>query len=286
MSMGHLPTPTAKKLLQLAHGETLPASTFNKKWLTLLEQEGIVKRIQSGRTRSRMALNSVAALDGYLKNNFNIANLGEYIESRGKEDLSGHEAQMVAGDTKLRKARTFKGFLVNVAEPIEASLNSQPLHLKPTEGTFTFIYDFENFAIPERATVVGIENPENFRQVQKQKQLFPAASLFVSRYPFSSDLKKWLLQIPNPYLHFGDFDLAGIAIFENEFKPILNERANFFIPENIEQLIALNGNRGLYNLQHGRYRNLRSGEVAIQRLIDIINRKRKGLEQEFFIRRT
>jgi len=36
-------------------------------------------------------------------------------------------------------------------------------------------------------------------------------ALFVSRYPQtqSKDLLNWLQSIPNPYLHFGDFDLTG-----------------------------------------------------------------------------
>ena len=39
--------------------------------------------------------------------------------------------------------------------------------------------------------------------------------LFVSRYPQSTDLRSWLQNIPNRYIHFGDFDLAGIHILRS-----------------------------------------------------------------------
>ena len=91
--------------------------------------------------------------------------------------------------------------------------------LYPTEGTFQFIYDYERFILPADITIVGIENPENFRQISQQQYLFKDIKpLFVCRYPQnqSKDLLKWLQSIPNSYLHFGDFDLAGIGIYLNE----------------------------------------------------------------------
>lgn len=49
--------------------------------------------------------------------------------------------------------------------------------------------------------------------------------LFVSRYPFSSDLVDWLALIPNPYIHFGDFDPEGIMIFQFPFKKALGKKS-------------------------------------------------------------
>ena len=36
--------------------------------------------------------------------------------------------------------------------------------------------------------------------------------------------------IPNNYLHFGDFDLAGIGIYVNEYKCHLSNKSSFYIP--------------------------------------------------------
>jgi hypothetical protein len=52
------------------------------------------------------------------------------------------------------------------------------------KALFKFIYDFEKFIIPQDITIVGIENPENFKRIKKQKYLFEnIQSLFISRYP-------------------------------------------------------------------------------------------------------
>ena len=57
--------------------------------------------------------------------------------------------------------------------------------------------------------------------------------LFVSRYPQSIYLRSWLQKIPNRYVHFGDFDHAGINIFLTEFHAHLGARSSFLIPQGI-----------------------------------------------------
>ena len=70
--------------------------------------------------------------------------------------------------------------------------------------------------------------------------------LFVSRYPQSTDLRRWLCTISNHYLHFGDFDLAGIHIFLFDFQQYLGkERSSFLIPCDIESRLKF---RAILNL--------------------------------------
>lgn len=280
----NLPISIAKKLLDLSRGDELPQSTFNDKWIRFLQQEEVIRLIHYGRTRAKVRIVSLSVLESFLMNHFGINNLQVYVEAVQSESLSGHEAQALAGDTKLRKDRTFKGFLVNSVKPVQAQLNGKNFVIEPLEGSFVFIYDYESFHLPENVTIVGIENPENFRQIASQGHLFPVQSVFVSRYPFSHDLKKWLKSIPNQYIHFGDIDLAGIAIFEHEFKPYLDNKASFFIPTQISQLLKENGSRKLYNQQYNKYKNLKSTEPELQNLINTIHVFKKGLEQEILIK--
>lgn len=66
--------------------------------------------------------------------------------------------------------------------------------------------------------IVWIENGKNFNQIREQRYFFGEQKiLFVSRYPQSTDLRQWLMSISNAYLHFGDFDLAGIRIYLSGF---------------------------------------------------------------------
>ncbi|NEN22264.1 hypothetical protein G3O08_01935 [Cryomorpha ignava] len=282
--MNNLSLAIAKKLLILENGEMLTGSSFNKIQLAKLEQEGIVAIQRIGRTKTRVRLNSEAGLANYLRNRYQIENLEAYVEMLQQIEISGREAQQMASNTKLRTSRTFKGFLVNVIKPIKAKLHGKEIVIEPRPGTFTFIHDYENFEIDKKVLIIGMENPENFRFIELQDALFPKGEkLFLSRYPQTNDLVNWLSTIPNSYLHFGDFDLAGISIFENEYSKKLGEKASFFIPDDIEKRIAEKGNRDLYNKQYVKYNTLKSSDTRLQALIDLIHANKKGLEQEAFI---
>lgn len=279
-----LPIHLAQKLVQLTDGETLPSSTANHSIIEELVAEGIIER--TGRIQKIIQLVNRDALFQYLQNKYGINNLEKYIEVTQKENVQRSELIEVSSNSKLKIIRTFKGFLINGYIPIKVMLNGNETMFNFTEGIFQFLYDYDNFIPEKNITIVGIENTENFRWITKQKHLFTDIKpLFVSRYPQnqSKDLIKWLQSIPNNYLHFGDFDFSGIGIYLNEFKKHLGEKAQFFIPINIEELIISYGNKNLYNQQKLNFSKKIYIEENILRLIEIINRNKKGLEQEIFI---
>lgn len=279
-----VPVNIAEKLLQLCQGESIPSSSAKHSLIDNLVSEGIIER--RGRIKKSLTISNKIALVTYLQNHLGINNLEQYIQVATKENVSRSELTSASADSKLKYVRTFKGFLINCYAPITAELNGKQIIINPAEGTFQFIYDFENFIVSSDITVVGIENPENFRHVNKQQYLFDGIKpLFISRYPQnqSKDLIKWLQSIPNNYMHFGDFDFAGIGIYLNEFKKYLNERAIFFIPYNIEEQIRLNGNRKLYDNQKVNFKTEMLSEENLFKLIETIHKYRKGLEQEVLI---
>ena len=197
--------------------------------------------------------------------------------------MSRAEQVAMAGNSKARKARGFKGFLVNSYVPIEASLCEEVFVIYPVEGTSVFIEDYEHFRIPDDVVVIGMENGENFQRIRGQQYLFDDLKvLFVSRYPQSTDLRTWLQMIPNRYIHFGDFDLAGIEIFQREFYAFLRERSEFFIPADVEERLK-NGNRRLYDMQYARYKFMDIMDERLLPLVEMIHRYGKGYEQEGYI---
>ena len=129
-----------------------------------------------------------------------------------------------------------------------------------------------------------MENCENFRWVSRHKGLFRHLGkvLFVCRYPQSGDLVRWLQRIPNRYVHFGDFDLAGVFIYQNEFYNKLGERASFFVPEDIEERLR-NGSRERYDSQIRRYSHMKITDERLRPMIDLIKKHRRGYEQEGYI---
>ena len=283
--MTKIPLHIAEKLLLLQQGETLTASSVKHAVIEELVAENIVQR--TGRVQKKISVPNTSSLIIYLQNKLGINDLEKYIATLQQESLSRNDLTEISGNSKLKKLRTFKGFLVNCYEPIQAKINGNEIVLNPTAGIFQFIYDFETFEIPADITIVGIENPENFRYVEKQKYLFENIKpLFVSRYPQNQnkDLLKWLQSIPNKYLHFGDFDFAGIGIYLNEYKKYLGEKAIFFVPENIGKIIENYGNKELYNNQRINFDKEAITVENLQKLIALIHKYKKGLEQEIFIR--
>lgn len=191
------------------------------------------------------------------------------------------------GNSKLVAVRSCPGFPVNSYETIECRLNGEPFVIKPQEGTFLFVTDWKTFMIPEDVIVVGVENMENFRMIRQQRKLFESELgihrfLFVSRYPQSTDLRSWLLSIPNQYIHFGDFDLAGINIFLTEFYDYLGERSSFLVPKDVKQRLA-NGSLERYNDQYNKFKNLTTSIPVLQYLVDTINNYHRCYDQEGYI---
>ena len=153
----------------------------------------------------------------------------------------------------------------------------------PPEGSAVFIQNPDEFYIPSDVIVVGVENGENFCRIRSQKYLFGDNKvLFVSRYPQSADLREWLIKIPNRYIHFGDFDLAGICIYQSEFYKFLGDRAGFLIPEDIEERLK-SGNAGLYDTQYLRYKNLNIIDSRLNGLVEMIHHYGRVYEQEGYI---
>ena len=279
-----VPISIAEKLLMFLQGKSIPPSLAKHSLIDDLVAQRIIER--KGRIQKLLFLSDSEALHTYLQNNYSISNLQQYIEVSRTEDVTRGELVAVSSNSKLTAVRTFKGFLVNCYSPIQTTLDGKQFILHHTVGTFQFIYDFEKFSLPPDITIIGIENPSNFRHIEKQKYFFnDMKPLFVSRYPQnqSKDLIKWLKSIPNNYMHFGDFDFAGIGIYINEFKKHIADKALFFVPANIDEFIANYGNKKRYDDQKITFNIESIREDELIQLIKIIHKYRKGLDQEIFI---
>jgi len=284
MSTIKIPLHIAEKLRLLTSGKCIPDSSARHIIINELVSEGIL--IRRGKIKKTLCLQDNNSLSNYLQNQCGINNLASYIEISKKENLTRAEIVPVAGDSKIKAIRTFKGFLVNCYSPMPSTFNNKPIIIQPTEGMFNFIYDFDKFIPESDVTIVGIENSENFRYIEKQRYLFKSIKpLFVSRYPQnqSKDLIKWMQLIPNNYLHFGDFDFAGIGIYINEFKKHLGGKANFFIPDDIDILIKNLGSTKRYNEQKINFDRNSIKEENLLKLIASIHKYKKGLDKEIFI---
>lgn len=276
------------RLIRLRMGETLPSSAIRGEWVDELLRDGVLISRSHGSRRSIMA-SSPQDLEQSLKYiDERLGNLDKMKDLLSSE-ASRSEQATETGNSKLVSVRSCPGFPVNSYEPITCCLNGRQIIINPKEGSFVFIADWQSFSVPKDVLVVNIENMENFRLVRQQQALFSSMFpgkqiLFVSRYPQSSDLRSWLHTVSNQYVHFGDFDLAGINIFLTEFHKYLGERAVFLIPQDIEGRLQ-HGSSERYNAQYQRFKNLSSDIPSLQRLINIINKYHRCYDQEGYIER-
>lgn len=276
-------------LTALARGEAVGGSRLKGELLRQLSQEDMLVATRHGSRMSFRANNPEE-----LARRFRITVLSS--DATGDDfanpfaSVSRSELVRNFGDSKLVSIRTCPGFPVNVYESLDIELGptgtASKMCLEPLPGAFTFIADWQNFHIGNDVVVVGVENMENFRFVSQQRYLFENLGvpiLFASRYPQSGDLVRWLMSIPNRYIHFGDFDLAGIHIYQSEFRKYLEpSRCEFFIPKNIEELIR-NGSQDRYFNQIERFRDLCSDDPRLEYLIGLIHKYHRGYDQEGLI---
>lgn len=270
----------------LLAGEQVAGSRLSSKLLNELLAEGMLLVISHGSRKSYLARDT-EALKRFLIDRDESYRILEV-------NLSDSRASMATetGNSKLVTVRSCPGFPINSYEPIECFLSGESFWVNPQEGSFLFVSDWEKFTIPEDVVIIGIENMENFRMIRKQRLLFEKylkvhefsnRVLFVSRYPQSSDLRRWLCSIPNYYIHFGDFDLAGINIFLFEFHQYLGkERSSYLIPDDIEFRLQ-SGSRNRYDEQYSHFKDVKSDVFELQQLIALIHRERKAYDQEGYI---
>ncbi len=282
------------KLLRLRNGESLPSSSLRGEWVEELLREGVLVSRSHGSRRVLMASSGASLEQALASVDERLGDL-ERMSSLLTDEASRATMASVTGNSKLVAVRSCPGFMVNSYELIPCKLNGSDFVVNPVEGSMVFVADWERFEIPEDVIVVGIENMENFRKIRQQRAFFEkeidcrygcedshSKLLFVSRYPQSTDLRQWLSRISNRYVHFGDFDLAGIHIFLTEFHQYLDDRASFLIPSDIEERLQ-NGSTERYYNQYARFKELHSNVVEVQSLIDMINKYRRGYDQEGYI---
>lgn len=272
----------AEKIQRMLDGEKLPASSFPSRMFRELDEEKLIGVITHGSRNSVYLLDAVETRKYIEARYTGGAPLSRWIELAGKVTERSVLVKET-GNSKSVSVRTFRGFLVNCCEPVEACIGGCRFSISPVEDTAVFIQNPDTFRVPEDVVIVGVENGENFRYIRRQRHLFDYSKvLFVSRYPQSADLRNWLLSVNNSYVHFGDFDLAGINIYLTEFYKHVGSRASFFIPADIEERIS-SGNQKLYDAQYARFHDMAVPDGRLSHLVDMINRYRRVYEQEGYI---
>lgn len=268
------------KIQRLLNGEEIGFSSLSGPvFRELINREYIVLD-KTGRKKMVASVKNPVYLKKVLRQEWQINDIQEYLEFLSKEEKDRTDIQNMLGGTKEEKTSTFQGFLVNSLETVSYTLNGQKGTLPLINGSYLFVSDYETFNIDDDIIIMYVENFTSFRQIARYIHLFETGRyLFVSRLLSSNAFKEWLKGIPNRYIHFGDFDLAGIDIYLHFYDEIGN-RASFLVPDDIEERLAGHGNSALYYSQEDKCKNMEVTDKRVQPLIDMIKKYRMGYEQE------
>lgn len=274
----------AKLLKELSEGKKVPLSRLKARIFQQLIQEQVLLR-QKESHGWNVYTDHPQSLLNYLYNHYIRCTLDEYIE-RGQAAPSRSNNIRMSGDSKLKETELWQGFYFKVSEPIHAQWQGKPLTLLPyPEGIPVFMPQPETLSLPEDVTVVMIENSENFLKIETQLPLFQGLKcFFVSFYPREqhSCFIEWLQKQPNNYVHYGDFDFAGIHIYQSQYKKYVSGESRYLVPSGLLPLFRRYGKRALYNNQLSLQALIKADEPGISELLEIIKREHKGLEQEIF----
>jgi len=264
-------------------GASCSKSKMQGPMVNVLEERGIL--ISKIKGKGHEYILNKEYLINFLSNVLKIESLENYINTL---DNPGDRAQntLVSGDSKLTKSKVGQGFLIKSFEPLQCFIAGKQIVIQPENEISTFIHDVDDFKLSSDIVIVGIENFENFRKIHLMKDFFSDKKcVFISRHlNKGKSLQNWLSNNNNEYIHFGDFDLAGIHIYLNEIKPYIKGKASFYMPANIEKLFVKYGNQSRFNNQASRYNHkdfLKHPEVA--ELYKLIIKYKAGIDQEILL---
>lgn len=190
------------------------------------------------------------------------------------------------GNSKQDRAdRTIKGFTILADRETVVNYLGRDITINPLVGLH--IIDRWSLVIPANATIIVVENAEclyNLKWINNINLDYNNGPyIILCRFPICEEAKLWLTSIPNEILYFGDFDLAGIRIYETEFKKRLKGHIRLIIPIDLEQRMRQYGNPELYTKQINEgFANYQSQSKTLSALIRLIHHLQSSLEQESY----
>lgn len=233
-------------------------------------------------------LNDEEALLGVIKTNGYKVNSIEDLDYFIKENENPKSRDEIADNyshTKRVESKSFNGLMINVLDKLEVTCNDKKQYFYPMEGMGLFIHYTSKLEVYDDVILVGVENPQVVWYINKYKHLFNKEKkyLFLSISEYKTTYQyKWLESFYGKYIHFGDFDLAGINIYLNTIVPKLKncKSHSYLIPDDIYKKMKKRNYQKDYSNQT-RYLNIESNfEPKLQELIFFIKDTKLTFEQE------
>ena len=270
----------------LEEGSITKGKLKNKELVEGLKQNGAVVVVRKTPSRYTIKLRKYENVFLFLQqNNYNISYIEEiesYIEDVLQRSASRDTLQKYHSNTKAKSSPSLTGLYVASLENIEIKLDDEVVNIPPQNGMGHFLFYTQKIELFEDTIIVGVENYQIIWFAQKYSRFFEGKKvLFVFINAANAYPLQWIEDKENEYIHFGDYDLAGVNIYLNKVLPRLKKAKShsMLIPNNIEELLSKSKNSDLYRDQIG-YKNLITSDEKINNLIKLIHKYKRGFEQE------
>ncbi|MDQ8195679.1 hypothetical protein QEH59_14690 [Coraliomargarita sp. SDUM461004] len=129
--------------------------------------------------------------------------------------------------------------------------------------------------------ILGIENVEAFLNAGRLRLPLPPRAVTVLRWNWANEWRAWVGDHRPEFLYAGDYDWAGVSIFEHEVLPISSE-AKFLVPDNLHERLQT-GNAALFQSQEDKYQRYQPVSTHGAIIYDAVRECRHALEQESLI---
>ena len=278
---------TIRTLIRLRDGETVNQGEVSSEQLKELVRELSQRRAlvssRKGKSLIRYTASSQSQfMEACTQIDSALSNLEAALSLAEGGISSRAEKVVLFGNSKQEGAdRTVRGFTLLSNKDLDVSYCGKVFTISPLAGLH--VVNRNSLEIPADLVIIIVENTECFYDLRWIPQVGLDESkpyLILNRFPVSEEAKLWLESIPNPCLHFGDFDLGGIKIYETEFKRRLGDRISFVLPEDIEKRIRYNGNPSLYSEQMKTLSSVSSPSGELTGLLALLHKLQSCYEQE------
>ena len=201
----------------------------------------------------------------------------------GKVESRAEKVALFGNSKQDGADRTMKGFTILADRITDVHYQGRDYFIGPKAGLH--VIDRNGLVLPESATVVIVENAECLYDLRwianvglSEKE---GPYVILCRFPICEEAKLWLESLKNRILYFGDFDLAGIRIYETEFKRRMRDRISFLLPSDLEVRIRKGGNPALYTKQMNEgFASVSSLSGELNELVTLLHSIQSSYEQE------
>jgi hypothetical protein len=269
----------ASKLLELQRGASLKRSEIQKGLCEGLLKRGAIRLQRAG--AGYRIVGDPEKFSSILELHYSIRDLEAYVALGDTNDRSRAELTRTTGNSKALPVAPMRGLYFGVLGKAEIFIDGKSARPQPGTALFVPAGLLNNLKI-HPARILGIENVEAFLKSENLHLPIPSQAVTVLRWNWGEQWKKWVNKENPEVFYAGDYDWAGVAIFEREVIPVSPE-ATFLVPDDLKERLK-EGNASLFVAQEEKYRNYEPISTQGAMIYNAVKAARKGLEQEALLR--